>query len=718
MSADLRVLGRGDPRVLGVTPTEGGTCVAVWASHAEAVEVCATRDDGTEERAVLPARDGPVHSGRVAGLGPGDRYGFRVHGAWDPSLGLRHDPAKLLCDPWAWAVDGAWTLHDAVLAGSYGVDSSPYVPRSVVVDVRGLAADEPRPRHSPERTVVVEAHVAGATRRLPGVPEALRGTYAGLGHPAALERLVDLGATAVELLPVAHHVSEPHLLRRGLRNVWGYNTLAWRAPHAGYSASGSRGEQVVELREMVRALHGAGLEVWLDVVLNHSAEGDEVSGPTLSLRGLDNVGYYRLRPDDLSRSFDVTGCGNSLDLSRPPGMRLALDSLRAWVEVFGVDGFRFDLAPAMARGAPPEAAVDTSRHLVAAMRSDPVLSGVRLVAEPWDLGPDGYSLGRFPHPFAEWSDRYRETARAAWLRAPAGEPVAPADLGRRLTGSADVLAPTGRPPWASVNLVTSHDGSTLADLTTWQHKRNEANGEDNRDGDDASGAWDCGHPGPGGDPGVQERRRRLRRALVVTLLVSAGTPLLLLGDERGRSQGGNTNAYCQDALLDVPWEDGDDDLAALVAHVARLRARAPALRRARHPTGQQSPGRPVPDVAWFREDGQPMSSEDWHDPWRRVLVLARDGASPGCLAPDDDPAAPGATDAWLVLLGTGTTDTRVALPPAPWPRRWTRVLDSSAPDVDAATAQVVVDAPGPLVLPAHAVVLLRAPAPPASASPS
>jgi glycogen operon protein len=616
-----------------------GTNVAVWAPAADGVQVCLFDDAGRETRLGLPALTDGVWHGRLPDVRPGQRYGFRVSG---PEC----NPAKLLQDPYARAIEGAFRPHDALLGnGRYDSrDSAPYVPRGVVVDDDFDWADDRLPAVPWTDTVLYEAHVRGLTLCHPGVPERLRGTYAGLAHPAVLEHLTGLGVTSVELMPVHHFLSEPRLLQRGLRNFWGYNTLAFFAPHAGYSSGGARGEQVTEFKAMVKTLHAAGLEVILDVVYNHTAEGDE-TGPTLSLRGIDNAAYYRLEPADPSRYADVTGCGNTLDTSRAPGLRLVMDSLRYWVEQMHVDGFRFDLAPALTRSS--TGAVDMGGVFLSVVGQDPVLRGVKLIAEPWDVGSDGYQLGGFPPQWSEWNDRYRSCVRDFWR----GRSDGIRELAARLTGSADLF----RRPTASVNFITAHDGFTLRDLVSYDAKHNEANAEGNRDGEDHNRSWNCGMEGPG-TPDVEELRRRQSRNLLTTLLLSAGVPMLLAGDELRRTQHGNNNAYCQDNELSyVDWSDSAEarNLRDWTAALLRLRKGLPGLHRPTFPGGL--------DVVWFDSDGTQLPAPGWQEAGRQTVGMHqrwRDGW-------------------WLLWLHAGAETVAVTLPGDSWGHSYDVVLDTA-----------------------------------------
>jgi isoamylase len=688
--------GRAAP--LGASWDGEGTSFALFSASAEAVDLCLF-EDGRESRIPLENRTGHVWHGYLPGVRPGQEYGYRVDGPYDPHAGQRHNPSKLLVDPYARALTGGYHLDDAVFGARGDVqdhrDSAPHVPRSVVVHDQFDWGHDPRPDTAWADSVVYEMHVKGFTAQHPGVPEELRGTYAGLAHPAAVEHLVGLGVTAVELLPVHHFVSEPHLLRRGLTNYWGYNSLGYFAPHAGYSSSGTHGQQVREFKAMVRALHEAGIEVLLDVVYNHTAEGDE-NGPTLSMRGIDNESYYRLLPEDRSRYRDYTGCGNTLDVRSSHVLQLIMDSLRYWVSEMHVDGFRFDLASALARSMHD---VDKLSSFLQVVQQDPVVSSVKLVAEPWDVGERGYQVGEFPPLWSEWNDRYRDAVRDAW-RGQGGV----RELAYRLSGSSDIYGTDGRSPSASVNFVTAHDGFSLRDLTTYEVKHNEANGEGNRDGESHNRSWNCGVEGETDDAGVQALRRRQARNMLTTLLLSSGVPMLTMGDEVRRTQGGNNNAYCQDSPLSwQPWEL-DEDALALRAWTAAL----VALRRA-HPVLRQRTfflGRPgesgVKDIAWFGADGQELTEAQWFDHHQRTLLMYLDGDGIRMRSERGEPVR----DASLLLvLHTGPEDTEVVLPPPPWAASYDVLLDT-ADDWPARGASL--PSRGTLRVTGRSAVLLRA----------
>ncbi len=696
----------GSPSPLGARWDGEGTSFALHTATGEAVDLCLFDDAGREQRIALEEQTGSVWHGYLPGVGPGQRYGYRVDGPYDPGAGHRHNPSKLLLDPYATALQGELVLDDAVFGevpGRPGLqdhrDSAPWVPRSVVVDGAFPWGDDRRPRTPWPETVVYELHVKGFTARHPDVPEHLRGTYAGLAHPAAVEHLLGLGVTAVELLPVHHFVSEPHLLRRGLTNYWGYNTVGFFAPHAAYCSSGTRGEQVREFKAMVRALHAAGLEVLLDVVYNHSGEGDG-AGPTLSFRGLDNHGWYRLDPADRSRYRDMTGCGNTVDLRSAHALQLVTDSLRYWVQEMHVDGFRFDLAPAMARGSDD---FDPRSTFLQVLQQDPVLSDVKLVAEPWDVGPGGYQVGRFPPPWAEWNDQYRDTVRDAWR----GHGGGLRSLAYRLSGSSDLFFSQGRRPWASVNFVTAHDGFSLHDLTAYDSKHNEANGEDGRDGSSQNRSWNCGVEGATSDPAVLALRRRQARNLLTTLLLSAGVPMLTMGDEVRRTQSGNNNAYCQDSPLSwQPWDLPQDavDLRDFTAALVRLRREHPVFRQSSFFLGR--PGVDgVKDVAWFTPRGDELTDGDWFDAGQCTLGMYLDGQGIRVRGPRGQRVV---DDSFLLVLHTGPSDVRFRLPGEPWAASYDVVLDTCLERPAADPRRQGVLAGTELAVPGRSAVVLRA----------
>ncbi|WP_179894742.1 glycogen debranching protein GlgX [Streptomyces sp. f150] len=688
-----------------------GTNFALWAGGAEAVELCLFDERGVETRCPLTELTHEIWHGFVPGVRPGQRYGYRVHGRWDPWTGARWNAAKLLLDPYARAVDGTFGLPPEV----YGHvrdwpdqhvadtvrddrDSAPYVPKGVVVHDDDDWVEDRRPKTPWADSVIYELHVRGFTKRHPDIPPELRGTYAGLAHPAAIEHLTRLGVTAVELLPVHQFAHEDHLLRRGLHNHWGYNSIGYFAPHADYSASGTAGQQVGEFKRMVRALHDAGIEVILDVVYNHTAEAGEL-GPMLSLRGIDNRGYYRLEGDP-RRYADYTGCGNTLHVVQPQVLRLITDSLRYWVTEMGVDGFRFDLAAALARSMHD---VDMLSPFLAVIAQDPVLRRVKLIAEPWDVGNGGYQVGAFPPLWTEWNDRYRDAVRDFWR----GALPDVRDLGYRLTGSSDLYAWGGRRPYASVNFVTAHDGFTLRDLVSYEHKHNEENGEGNRDGTNDNRAWNCGVEGESDDPEINRLRRRQLRNLLTTLLLSTGVPMLVAGDEMGRTQGGNNNAYCQDnatgwvdwSLLDQPqWRE----LTALTARVLTLRRTHPVLRRRAFFSGRAQAPDGLRDLAWFARDGREMTEGDWYAPASTLGLYLSGRDIPG----RDARGEPVTDDSFLAVLHAGADPTSFVLPGAPWADAYELVLDTSREE-QAEAPGTLLDGGTEMTVPARSVLLLR-----------
>ncbi len=685
-TADVAARHRPYPLGVHLRPDGSGADVAVLASHAERVELCLFDEQRREQRVALPEESHGVWHAFVPGVAAGQRYGVRVQGRWEPHRGLRHNPHKLLLDPYARAVEGELSLRPELFAHAVSPDwtgddavpdlrdSAPFAPLGVVVPgSSGLAGRPGRPGVPWDETVVYELHVKGFTKNLPGVPEELRGTYAGLAHPATLEYLRGLGVTTVELLPVHAVGAEPHLQRRGLPNYWGYSTMGFFAPHAGYAAARDPLAVVAEFRAMVDAFHAAGLEVLLDVVYNHTCEAG-VSGPTVSFRGLDAPTYYRL--DAHGRDVDTTGCGNSLDFSSARVVQLALDSLRYWVGDVGVDGVRFDLATTLARG---RDGFDPDHPFLVALRPDRVLAPATLVVAPWDVGPHGWRTGQYPPPIAEWNDRFRDSVREFWLagamRAQRGwSSGGVRDLATRLAGSADVFG-QHRGPLASVNFVTAHDGFTLHDLTAYDVKHNEANGEGNADGSSDNRSWNHGVEGPTTDDDVLEARRRSARNLLGTLLLSTGVPMLVAGDEFGRSQGGNNNAYCLDdptSWVDWCHAEWQEDLLATTRHLLALRRRHPVLRQERFFAGRPVHADGTKDLAWFAPEGHEMDHARWHDTSLRTLQMYLHAVNDGGRGHHTDASL------LVVVHGAGTPG-EVHLPGPPWARAYRLLWDSSAP---------------------------------------
>ena len=641
---------------------------AMWAGNATRVELCVFEDGGLQRQIDLDPSDDGWFTGHLNGVRPGTEYGYRVHGPWNPEIGQRFNPAKLLVDPRARAICGSFVAREETLGHHASGetweplerddrDSAPWVPRSVVVDESyDWGDDQPIGRPISEH-VVYEVHVRGFTKGHPDVPDELQGTYAGLAHPSAVAYLHRIGVTAVQLLPVHHFVDEPELQHRGLVNYWGYNTLGWLAPHAAYCSAGSRGAQVSEFKDMVRALHAARIAVLLDVVYNHSAEAGP-DGPTLSLRGIDNAAYYRL--DERGGGYaDVTGCGNTLDLSSPPALDLVMESLRYWVQDMHVDGFRFDLTPALTRGIDGSA---MTGPFLDAVRNDPVLRDTVLIAEPWDLGADGYQVGNFPTEWAEWNDKYRDTLRDYWR----GELDGVRELGWRLTGSADVLH-RGSLVRTSVNFVTSHDGFTMRDLVSYDGKHNEANGEDNRDGNNDNRSWNSGAEGDTEDPAIIELRQRRVRNLLASLLMSVGTPMVVAGDELGRTQQGNNNGYCQDN--EISWLDWAPpagwDMADALGRLTQIRRDHRHLLEVSAIHGNPESGAQA-EAQWFSPDGSAMTEDDWdHAPTRALGVRFT------ALNPDV------ATHPHLLILFNPTPESLEFRLPDPTPAQaWQSVFDT------------------------------------------
>jgi glycogen operon protein len=647
----------GTPYPLGAVWDGSGTNFAIFSEVAELVELCLFDEQGTEARVALSEVDGFVWHCYLPDTGPGQRYGFRVHGPYDPGRGHRCNPAKLLLDPYAKAIDGEVSWSAALYSyrpGEIGEaalstdDSAPFMPRNVVINPYFDWAGDQQLRTPYHETLIYEAHVRGLTLRHPGVPAELRGTYAGLASPAIIEHLQRLGVTAIELMPVHHSVPEPFLVERGLSNYWGYNTIAFFAPHQRYASATAPHGQVAEFKSMVKTLHQAGIEVILDVVYNHTAESGAL-GPTLCFRGIDNAAYYRLSDEDPSVYLDYTGCGNSLNVRHPHALQLIMDSLRYWIDEMHVDGFRFDLASALARELHDVDRLSTFFHLV---QQDPLVSQVKLIAEPWDVGEGGYQVGKFPPLWTEWNGKYRDTVRDYWR----GEPGRLPELASRLTGSSDLYETSARRPVASVNFVTCHDGFTLADLVSYDGKHNEANGEQNRDGSDDNRSWNCGTEGPTDDPEVAELRARQVRNFLVTLFFSQGIPMLLAGDELGRTQGGNNNSYCQDN--EISWVDWDDaekhaDLAEFVATLSALRKAHPVFRRRRFFSGQAGASADGQrDIVWLSPSGEEMTGEDWNSGYARSLAVCVNGDA----ITEPDPRGERITDADFVLLINAHSD--------------------------------------------------------------
>jgi glycogen operon protein len=665
----------GEPFPLGAHWDGKGTSFSVYSEVADRIDLCLFDDGGKEHRVRLPDRTAFCWHGYVPGVGPGQRYGFRVHGPWAPADGHRCNPAKLLLDPYARAISGDIAWGPAVLPYAIGSDgetiseedSAPHVPRSVVIDPRFDWGDDQALRRPLHETIIYEVHVKGFSKRFPDIPKAVRGTYAALAHPAAIEYLTKLGVTAVELLPVHHFVHDSFLIDRGLRNYWGYNSIAFFSPHSEYSSRHDAGAEVREFKEMVKALHAAGIEVILDVVYNHTAEGNHL-GPTLSLKGFDNTAYYRTVPDNRRFYMDYTGTGNSLNMRHPQTLQLAMDSLRYWAVEMHVDGFRFDLAATLAR---EQHDVDRLSAFFDIVHQDPVLNRTKLIAEPWDIGEGGYQVGNFPVLWSEWNGKYRDSVRDYWR----SQEAAMADFASRLTGSSDLYENDGRRPWASINFMTAHDGFTLHDLVSYNEKHNDANGEDNRDGESHNRSWNLGAEGPTEDAAINERRARQKRNLLATLLLSQGVPMLLGGDEIGRTQGGNNNAYCQDNEISwLDWEHVDRDLLEFTRRLIAFRGEHPVFHRRGWFKGRPIRGKGVTDIAWFKPDGSNMSDEDWGQWFAKSfgVFLFGDG-----LLSRDEHGRPERDDSFLLLFNAHTDGVSFTLPGDPFGTRWAVELDTS-----------------------------------------
>ena len=690
---------------LGTTFDGIGTNVALFSDVADGVEVCVFDADGGEIRIELPERTGSVWHGYLPDLDAGTAYGFRVHGPWDPANGHRCNANKLLLDPYARAVMGDVTWGPDLFGHDWDdptrmntADSASAMPKSLVMNpFFEWGTDQPLGRPWAD-TIIYETHVKGATQRHPAVDEEIRGTYAGIAHPAFVEHLQSLGVTAVELQPVHEFVHDAHLVERGLRNYWGYNSIGFFAPHHEYShrhqqGQGGQGQQVQDFKQMVKTLHEAGIEVILDVVYNHTAEGNHL-GPTLSFKGIDNAAYYRLMGDDRQYYMDYTGTGNTLNMQNPFVLQLVMDSLRYWATEMHVDGFRFDLASALARSLHE---VDRLSAFFDLVQQDPVVGRLKLIAEPWDVGEGGYQVGNFPPQWAEWNGRYRDCVREVW----AGGDEGIGEFAYRITGSSDLYEAASRRPHSSINFVTAHDGFTLRDLVSYHEKRNEANGEDNRDGESHNRGWNCGAEGPTDDPEVNALRSRQQRNLLTTLLLSQGVPMLLGGDEMGRTQQGNNNAYCQDDELSwYDWDAADTGLLAFTRRLTGLGRAHPTFHRRQFFQGRNVRGAET-DLAWFTTAGDEMHDDDWADPQRKQVAVFLGGdnietGQRGEQISDDD---------FLWLVNAGHDPVTFSIPIRFGERRWEVALDTAADVLEPGAPASTVD--HDVELPAHAQMLLR-----------
>jgi isoamylase len=673
----------GSPYPLGATYDGSGTNFAIFSEVAERVELCLFDGDRKETRIEMTEVDAHVWHCYLPLVQPGQRYGYRVHGPYDPGNGLRCNPNKLLLDPYAKATDGDIRWGQSVFSYNFGDemsrnddDSAADMTLGVVINPFFDWEGDRRPNVPYNESFIYEAHVKGLTQLHPDIPESQRGTYAGVGHPAITDHLTKLGVTAIELMPVHQFVQDSTLLEKGLRNYWGYNTLGFFAPHADYAANAVAGQQVQEFKAMVKAMHAAGIEVILDVVYNHTAEGNHL-GPTLSMKGIDNAAYYRLVDDQKQYYMDYTGTGNSLNAGNPHSLQLIMDSLRYWVTEMHVDGFRFDLASTLAREFYDVDRLATFFELV---QQDPVVSQVKLIAEPWDVGPGGYQVGNFPPQWSEWNGKYRDTVRDFWR----GEPTL-GEFASRLAGSSDLYEHSGRRPFASINFVTAHDGFTLRDLVSYNDKHNEANGEDNRDGESHNRSWNHGVEGPTDDIEVLAMRARAQRNFIATLLLSQGVPMLLHGDEIGRTQNGNNNTYAQDSEISwVHWDRADWPLAEFTAAVSRLRATHPTFRRKRFftgttvtvPTGE---GERLNDIVWLHPDGRPMEGDSWTADGAKTIGMYLNGRG---IAGLDATGNRILDDHFLIYFNAGHEDVDVTLPPEEYAEAWDVVIDTAAAEID------------------------------------
>jgi isoamylase len=667
----------GEPYPLGASFDGTGTNFSLFTSVAERVELCLFDAESRQiESHDLTEVTALCWHGYVPGVGPGQRYGFRVHGPWDPDQGLLCNPAKLLLDPYAKAVDGAVEWDEAVFAhhfddpdGSFNdADSAPFVPKSLVVDPAFDWEDDRHPQTPWHETVIYETHIKGLTARHTGIPKRLRGTYAGLAHPEITGYLTDLGITAVELMPVHQFIHYGFLEERGLRNYWGYSSIAYLAPHNEYAADAAEGGQVQEFKNMVKALHRAGLEVILDVVYNHTSEGNHL-GPMLSLKGIDNAAYYRLVADNPRHYMDYTGTGNSLNMRHPHVLQLIMDSLRYWVLEMHVDGFRFDLASTLARELHE---VDRLAAFFDIIQQDPVISQVKLIAEPWDIGEGGYQVGNFPPLWSEWNGRYRDTVRDFWR----GEDRTLGEFAYRLTGSSDLYESSARRPHASINFVTAHDGFTLRDLVSYNEKHNEANLEENLDGENHNRSWNCGVEGPTDDPEINALRQQQQRNFLVTLMLSQGVPMLLGGDEIGRTQQGNNNGYCQDNEISwYDWANVDTDLLEFTRRLIRLRRDHPVFRRRRWFQGRPIHGVGVKDIGWFTPDGVQMSEKHWGEGLAKSLGVFIHGRSISTPGPDGEHVI---DNGYFLIFHAHHEPLDFTVPGDGWTDNWVLELDTGS----------------------------------------
>ncbi len=694
---------------LGSTYDGAGTNFALFSAAADKVELCLIDHEGNETRVALEERDNYVWHAYLPGISPGQRYGYRVHGAWDPHNGKRCDATKLLVDPYARAFDGEFDQHSSLFSydihaaepgtGRNEEDSLGHTMLSVVVNPFFDWGDDRAPNIPDEESVIYECHVKGMTQTHPDIPENLRGTYAGMAHPAMIEYLSDLGVTSIELLPVHQFLQDDRLRNLGLRNYWGYNTFGFFAPEHNYSASDKPGDAVAEFKQMVRAYHEAGMEIILDVVYNHTAEGNHL-GPTIAFRGIDNEAYYRLVEGDRFHYMDYTGTGNSFNVRDPHSLQLIMDSLRYWVSEMHVDGFRFDLASTLAR---EFSDVDRLATFFDLVQQDPVVSQVKLIAEPWDVGENGYQVGNFPALWSEWNGKYRDTMRDFWR----GEPATLGEFASRLTGSSDLYQHNGRRPAHSINFITAHDGFTLNDLVSYNEKHNEANGEDNRDGESHNRSWNCGEEGPTDNPEIQKLRAQQRRNFLTTLLLSQGTPMIAHGDEFARTQGGNNNVYCQDN--EIAWMKWDrlaeaEDLHGFTKRLIAIRKAHPVFRRRRFLTGgalgEDVEGR---EIAWLVPDGRMMTQSDWDYAFGKALMVFLNG---NAISESDRRGRKVTDDSFVLMFNAHYEDIDFTAPPKQFGSHWEVLIDTTEP-LGYPVEKAVIGAGDSVTVPARSTLVLK-----------
>ena len=663
----------GQPYPLGASYDGQGTNFSVFSGAAERVELCIFDESGSQTSIDLPEVTAFCWHGYLPGVGPGRRYGFRVHGQWAPEKGQRCNPAKLLLDPYAKAIEGQVEWNEAIYPYRFedpeainDMDSSQFVPKSIVIDPCFAWEDDQHPKIPWHKTIIYETHVKGFTKTHPGIPAELRGTYAGIAHPVSIEYLKNLGITAVELMPVHQFIHYAHLAEKSLRNYWGYSTIGYFSPHNEYSSSGQSGQQAKEFKEMVKALHKAGIEVILDVVYNHTSEGNHL-GPMLCFKGIDNAAYYRLMSDDSRYYMDYTGTGNSLNMMHPHVLQLIMDSLRYWVLDMHVDGFRFDLAATLARELHD---VDRLSAFFDIIQQDPVISQAKLIAEPWDVGEGGYQVGNFPVLWSEWNGKYRDTVRDFWR----GQDQTLGQFAYRLTGSSDLYENTGRRPYASINFITAHDGFTLNDLVSYNEKHNEANGEDNKDGTDDNRSWNCGIEGSTNDPEINALRARQKRNYLVTLFLSQGVPMLLGGDEIGRSQQGNNNAYCQDNEISwYDWKNADENLLEFTRGLIQFYKKHPVFRRRKWFQGRPIHGAGISDIAWFTPEGVEMDEENWREGFAKSFGLILNGERLSAAVQGGERIT---DESFYLMFNAHYEPLVIKLPDPDHGRKWEKVFDT------------------------------------------